>query len=44
MVFCIDQFMKGMKEERAELVLSKVGNPVQYAMPECGEIHNDSGG
>lgn len=43
MLFCSDQFMKGMKQETAELALSNVGNPVQYAIPECGETCNDNG-
>lgn len=42
-MFCIDQFMRGMKEETAELAQSKVGNPVQHAMPGCGETCNDNG-
>lgn len=43
MVFCIDQFMKGMTEGTAELAQSKVGNPGQCAMSECGETCNDNG-
>lgn len=42
-VFCIDQCMKGMKKETAELAQSKEGNPVQYATPKCGEMCNDNG-
>lgn len=43
MVFCIDQFIKGMMEGTAELAQSKVGNPGQCAMSECGETCNDNG-
>lgn len=42
-MFFTDQLLKGMKDKTAELAQSKVGKPVQYAMPERGEICNDSG-
>lgn len=39
-VFCMDQLMKELKEERVELTRRQVENPVQYATPERGGTCN----